>query len=584
MSLLSVIQRLSIARQLRIIIASAVLGIIVLTGLFLFSEKAMLLHERESNVRQTVETVEKLVAHYYDLSSKNKMSEADAKQAAKDAVRALRYGADEYFWINDMNTHMVMHPIKPALDGADLSENKDPTGKHLFAEMVQTVKEHGEGFVFYMWPKPGSEAPVEKVSFVKGFKPWGWVIGSGVYIDSVNATFYERLFSFSVGAAILTGILLLISLLIAKGLLSQLGGEPAYAAEITRQIAEGDLTADIQLKANDQSSLLYSIQAMRDSIAKIIGDVRTGTEAISSASTEIASGNMDLSSRTESQASSLEETASSMEELTSTVQHNADNARQANQLVLSASDVARKGGVVVAEVVSTMGIINASSQKIVDIIGVIDSIAFQTNILALNAAVEAARAGEQGRGFAVVASEVRNLAQRSATAAKEIKALINDSVDSVNHGSQLVDQAGETMNDILESVRKVTDVIAEITAATTEQSAGISQVNLAIVEMDNVTQQNAALVEQAAAAAAAMQEQSAHLLSAVSIFQLKNETTTPTSSSNAARPKPKLVRPASKANPPRQTTRNIAKTLPAKKTLTTQAPPKKGDADQWEEF
>jgi methyl-accepting chemotaxis protein len=177
MSVLSVIQKLSIARQLRIIIVSAVLGIIVLTGLFLFSEKAMLLRERESNVRQTVETVEKLVAHYYDLSSKNKMSEADAKQAAKDAVRALRYGTDEYFWINDINNRMVMHPIKPALDGTDLSENKDPTGKRFFAEMVQTVKDHGEGFVFYMWPKPGSETPVGKVSFVKGFTPWGWVIG-----------------------------------------------------------------------------------------------------------------------------------------------------------------------------------------------------------------------------------------------------------------------------------------------------------------------------------------------------------------------------------------------------------------------
>jgi methyl-accepting chemotaxis protein len=583
MSVTSFIQKLSIARQLRIIIVSAVLGIVVLTGLFLFSEKAMLLQERKSNVRQTVETVEKLVAHYHDLATKNKMPEADAKQAAKDAVRALKYGADEYFWINDMNNRMVMHPIKPALDGTDLSDNKDPTGKLFFVEMVQTVKEHGEGFVFYMWPKPGSEAPVEKVSFVKGFKPWGWVIGSGVYIDSVNATFYERLLSFSVGAAILTGILLLISLVIAKSLLQQLGGEPSYAAEITSQIAQGDLSTDIQLRSGDQSSLLYSIQSMRDSIAKIIGDVRTGTEAISSASTEIASGNMDLSSRTESQASSLEETASSMEELTSTVQHNADNARQANQLVLNASEVARKGGAVVTEVVSTMGVINASSQKIVDIIGVIDGIAFQTNILALNAAVEAARAGEQGRGFAVVASEVRNLAQRSATAAKEIKALINDSVESVNHGSKLVDQAGETMNEILESVRKVTDVIAEISAATSEQSSGISQVNLAIVEMDNVTQQNAALVEQAAAAAAAMQEQSAHLLSEVSIFKLKTDAAAPV----AARPapaRPAEVRAASPNRPVGQTkSQTINKALPAKKTITSQAP-KQDEADQWEEF
>ncbi|MCX7217444.1 MAG: methyl-accepting chemotaxis protein, partial [Burkholderiales bacterium] len=360
----------------------------------------------------------------------------------------------------------------------------------------------------------------QKVSYVKGFTPWGWVLGSGVYIDTVDATIQTRLIEFSSGALLLALVLFAVGLFIARGLLRQLGGEPQYAANITQHIAQGDLTVAIALKKTDQSSLLFSIQSMRDSIASIIGQVRDGTDSISVSSKEIASGNMDLSSRTETQASSLEETASSMEELTGTVKQNADNARQANQLAASASEIAIKGGSVVAEVISTMGVINASSQKIVDIISVIDGIAFQTNILALNAAVEAARAGEQGRGFAVVASEVRNLAQRSASAAKEIKTLINDSVESVQHGTQLVDQAGVTMNEIVESVRHVTDIMAEITAATSEQTAGIEQINLAISEMDNVTQQNAALVEQAAAAAAAMQDQADNLAQVVSVFKV----------------------------------------------------------------
>jgi len=259
---------------------------------------------------------------------------------------------------------------------------------------------------------------------------------------------------------------------------------------------------------------------MRDSLAAIVGQVRSGADTIATASTQIAAGNLDLSSRTEQQASSLEETASSMEELTSTVKQNADNARQANQLAASASEVALKGGAVVAQVVDTMDGINASSKKIVDIIGVIDGIAFQTNILALNAAVEAARAGEQGRGFAVVATEVRSLAQRSAAAAKEIKALIGDSVAKVDVGSALVGQAGSTMEQIVASIGRVTDIMGEITAASSEQSAGIELVNQAITEMDGVTQQNAALVEQAAAAAESMQDQASTLAQMVSVFKL----------------------------------------------------------------
>ena len=266
--------------------------------------------------------------------------------------------------------------------------------------------------------------------------------------------------------------------------------------------------------------MLHGIRAMRDDLAKIVGQVRASTDMIATASTEIAAGNLDLSARTEQQASSLEETAASMEELTSTVCQNADNERQANQLAASASEVASKGGAVVARVVETMASINDSSKKIVDIISVIDGIAFQTNILALNAAVEAARAGEQGRGFAVVATEVRNLAQRSAAAAKEIKTLIGASVDTVTEGNKLVADAGRTMEEVVASVRRVTDIIGQITAASNEQSAGIAQVNQAITEMDSVTQQNAALVEQAAAAAESMQSQVGQLSAVVSVFRL----------------------------------------------------------------
>ena len=311
-----------------------------------------------------------------------------------------------------------------------------------------------------------------------------------------------------------------VAAVITRGLLRQLGGEPAYAAAIAGRIAQGELAIDIVTRSGDRSSLLFAIKTMRDNLAAIVGKVRQGTESIATASTEIASGNRDLSQRTEQQAGSLEEVASSMQELISTVRQNADSAHQANHLAREASTVSEQGGKAVAEVVHTMGLINASSNKIVDIIGVIDSIAFQTNILALNAAVEAARAGEQGRGFAVVATEVRNLAQRSAAAAREIKVLINDSVSQVGTGTLLVEQAGATMHEVVAGIGRVTDIMAEISHSTQQQGAGIEQVNRAIVDMDHVTQQNAALVEQAAAAAHELQRQAAQLEQEVGIFKL----------------------------------------------------------------
>jgi len=514
---------MSVAKKLWLFTASAVLGIIVLTSLFLMSERKLLLEERKSNVRQVVEAAHGLLVHYHDLATKGTLTEPQAQQQAMQAIKGLRYSGTEYFWINDngMQPRMLMHPFSKALmESRDLSDLKDPTGKRFFVEMVNTVKTSGAGFVTYMWVKPGSDQPVPKVSYVKGFSPWGWIIGSGVYVDTVEAAILSRLIDFSIGALILAGILAAIGLMISRGLLKQLGGEPEYAVGITRHIAQGDLAVQVDLKNNDESSLLHAIKAMRDSLAKVVGEVRQGSDTIATASSQIAAGNLDLSSRTEQQASSLEETAASMEELTSTVKQNADNARQANQLAVSASSIAVKGGQVVAQVVDTMGAINTSSRKIVDIIGVIDGIAFQTNILALNAAVEAARAGEQGRGFAVVAAEVRNLAQRSAAAAKEIKTLIGDSVDKVEEGSKQVAEAGRTMEEIVDSVKRVTDIMAEITAASQEQTQGIEQINQAITQMDQVTQQNAALVEEAAAAAQSLQEQARSLSQVVSVFSL----------------------------------------------------------------
>jgi methyl-accepting chemotaxis protein len=308
-----------------------------------------------------------------------------------------------------------------------------------------------------------------------------------------------------------------------RHIMKQLGGEPVYAVEVARAISQGDFSREITVARGDSTSLLSVMNSMRKSLTGTIGDIRQSTETIAVASRQIATGNADLSARTESQAASLEETASSMEELTSTVKQNAENARQANQLVVSASGVAVKGGQVVGQVVDTMSSIKDSSRKIADIISVIDGIAFQTNMLALNAAVEAARAGEQGRGFAVVAAEVRNLAQRSADAAKEIKSLIEDSVNKVDVGGKLVDEAGKTMEEIVNSVKRVTDIMGEIAAASQEQSFGIEQVNQAVGQMDEATQQNAALVEEAAAAAQSLKEQAAKLAQAVSVFNLGSD-------------------------------------------------------------
>ena len=395
-------------------------------------------------------------------------------------------------------------------------------------------------------------------------------------IDS-NAVASTRLLIVLAACALLAGAVL--SWQLTRGIVRPIRD----AVAVAETVAGGDLSHRIEAATRDETgALLRALRHMNDSLVGIVSQVRGGTDTISVASREISAGNLDLSARTEQQAGALEETAASMVELTTTVRQNADNARQANQLAIAASEVATQGGAVVGEVVTTMGEINDSAKRIADIIGVIDGIAFQTNILALNAAVEAARAGEQGRGFAVVASEVRNLAQRSAGAAKEIKELITASVAKVDAGAKLVDQAGTTMEQVVTSIRRVTDIMAEITSASQEQTTGIEQVNHAIGQMDQVTQQNAALVEEAAAAAASMQDQAATLADVVSVFKLDRAhgvATAPVArAAAAAAPALRAPAPAAKAIAAKPVKRDPVKRDPVKREPVAAA------AGDWEEF
>lgn len=630
---------LGISARLYGIVCIFAAGLFALVSVLLYLEFDALKLRRQQELRGLVETAFSLMNAQYNLAKSGKISEAQAKSRALEAIGSLRYQGDNYFWVNDQHPTMVMHPVRADLNGKDLTGIKDPNGKALFVEFVKTVERGGSGFVDYMWPKPGFDKPVEKISFVALFKPWGWIIGTGVYNDDIAAERNHALLAagatgcaimlFVAGIAVMTargisrrlkklngamlklangnfdvalpdinrkdeigqisaavGMFKLKAVEKAKHEADEIAAQQRRAAAdrddamtrvanefesavgvIVKAAATGDFSKRVVLDGKTDLILNVgaSINALCDNVAKALGDlaamlaalaegdlnrrivadyegefgalkmsanttahrigetiaeIRRATREVANASAEISTSTTDLSQRTEEQAASLERTSASMQQMSASVKKNADSAQQATQSAKSTVVAAERGREVVGQAVDAMARIAGSSSKITEIIGVIDEIARQTNLLALNAAVEAARAGDVGRGFAVVASEVRSLAQRASQAAKDIKDLIINSGARVQEGVDLVNAAGASLTEIVDSIKSFSEIVANIASASSEQSTGIEEINKALARMDEVTQQNSALVEENAATAKALEQQSAAMDEQVAFFSV----------------------------------------------------------------
>jgi len=514
--------RLSLNARVVLVLAVVLAGLAALATVGALQDRANQMAGLEHLLRSQVQAAIAVAKAYDERAAKGEFSPAEARKRALAQIGRQRWdGGAGYVFAFDDDYILAEHPVMTDKVGQSVKAMADPDGKQVFVLMHDVDARDGHGISRYRWAKPGAGQPVGKVTYSELYPPWRMHFGAGAYFDDIDAKFHHDLGE-SLGLALLIALLVIGTVWLSMfSIRRSVGGEPAQGMAILGRMAGGELL----IKGADElhflpGSMMHSMRELRHKLIEVVGEVQRGSDTVSSAAQELAKGNDDLSQRTQEQASSLEETAASMEEMTSTVKHNAENASFANQLAASAREQAERGGSVAAQAATAMGEITASSRKIADIVGLIDEIAFQTNLLSLNAAVEAARAGEQGRGFAVVASEVRSLSQRSAAAAREIKALIGESVQKVQAGSALVEQSGAALAEIVESVRRVTDIVAEIAAASQEQSQGIDQVNRAVMQMDEVTQQNAALVEQASAAARAMQEQAGELRRQVGFFQL----------------------------------------------------------------
>ncbi len=476
------------------------------------------MQSRRDAIRQHVEIASGVLRWAYDQEQSGKLTRAQAQDAALQAVATLRYDKSEYFWISDVGNRILMHAANPKLNGQDGASVKDADGRPLFAMFNQaTAQRGGAGFVTYGWQGKPSEPVAQKLAYVARFEQWGWVLGTGLYVDDLRKTVVEQ-------AKINATVLVLATALMAYFLwcfflavdsgLQQLGSH-------LRAMRDGDLTRTPEPVGRDEvAQLVGDCKDMQLALRAMVGRVTASSEDVESAAGEVANGAHNLSSRTEQASASLVQTAASMEQITATIKNTSDHTDQASAMARHNAEIAATGARVMGDVAETMQRIRASSTRIADIIGTIDGIAFQTNILALNAAVEAARAGEQGRGFAVVAGEVRSLAQRSATAAHEIRDLIGGSVEQVVEGNAIVERAASTIADIVQASQHVNALLGEIANGARQQSQGIVQIGQAVQELDRATQENAALVEQTAAAATAMRDDARDMLAEVSRYRL----------------------------------------------------------------
>ncbi|WP_428827579.1 methyl-accepting chemotaxis protein [Azonexus sp. IMCC34842] len=526
---------------------ATIVALIVLFAVLLINGKSQMLGDRKDKVRNLVEVAQTTVGHFEKEAREGRISVEDAKKAALDAVRAMRYDKNEYFWINDMNDLMVMHPIKPDLDGKKLDQLKDKNGKFFFLEFNAMVKSQGSGFVDYLWPKPGSDEGVPKISFVSGFQPWGWVIGSGIYIDDVDAKFRTDAITLVLWGLGIGGFISISLLLLSRNIIKTLGGDPVVASSITQRIASGDLATPINCEPGDTTSLLANISTMQDTLRSMIGTITGNAEQVASAASQLLHASESVADRARQQSDAASSMAASVEEMSVSIDQVRDNAQEAHSISQESGTISQQGAGIIhgaatemrkiseavqssSEIVEDLG---RQSDQITSIVNTIKEIADQTNLLALNAAIEAARAGEQGRGFAVVADEVRKLAERTSLSTTEIATMVSKiqsgtrsavasmqaGVVQVSNGVELANQAGDSINRIRDGAEQVTRVVNGISDSIREQSTAGSDIAQKLETIAQMSEESAVAVKHTAEAARHLQSLSVSLHQAVAQFK-----------------------------------------------------------------